>query len=357
MPPQGTIKVLIVDDSAMVRRQIARFLQDDPAIEVVGTAADPYAARDRILELKPDVLTLDIEMPRMDGLTFLGILMKQHPLPVIVISSLSTNGSGPAMEALQRGAVDVLGKPRSSGDIGNLGPLLAEKVKAAAAARLGRHLSLTRSPIRTASAAPPPGSRLDPRQLVLLGASTGGTEAVKSVITELPARMPPILIVQHIPAFFSAAWAERMDTLSALTVREARSGDRAEAGTVLVAPGDYHMSVQWSGGAYRVQLNQGPPIWHQRPAVDVLFRSAVGAGAAPSACAALFTGMGRDGAEGLLELRQGGAQTFTQSEDSCVVYGMPRAADEIGASGKSVHLSKMARALTDAVHAPSARAS
>ncbi len=354
MGDKGPVRVLVVDDSAVVRRQILRFLKQDPEIQVVGDAADPYEARDLILKLKPDVLTLDIEMPKMDGLTFLGILMKQRPLPVVVVSSVSTRGSSVALEALNRGAVEVLGKPNSSTDIGHLGPLLAQKVKAAARCRLQTHLSATRAPFvrRPVSAHPfqqHPGGT-DPRALVLLGASTGGTEAVKAVMADLPATMPGILIVQHIPAFFSKAWAERMDQMSALEIREAVDGDRTRPGLALVAPGDQHMTVSWVGGAYRVQLNQGPPVWHQRPAVDVLFRSAVAAKAASHATAAVFTGMGRDGAEGLLELRKGGARTFTQSEDSCVVYGMPKAADELGASQKSVHLSQMARVLRDAVH-------
>ncbi|MGF1449132.1 MAG: chemotaxis response regulator protein-glutamate methylesterase [Opitutales bacterium] len=355
MGDKGPVRVLIVDDSAVVRRQISRFLEQDPEIEVVGFAADPYQARDEILRLKPDVLTLDIEMPKMDGLTFLGILMKQRPLPVVVISSVSTRGSTVAMEALKLGAVDVLGKPRSSSDIGHLGPLLAQKVKAAARCRLQTHLSATQGPFVRRPVSSHPfnnGNGTDPRQVVLLGASTGGTEAVKGVLADLPATMPGILIVQHIPAFFSKAWAERMDQMSALDVREAVDGDRTRPGLALVAPGDQHMTISWVGGAYRVQLNHGPPVWHQRPAVDVLFRSAVAAKAAPHATAAVFTGMGRDGAEGLLELRKGGARTFTQSADSCVVYGMPKAADDLGASQKSVHLNQMARALRDAVNQP-----
>ncbi|MGF1483004.1 MAG: chemotaxis response regulator protein-glutamate methylesterase [Opitutales bacterium] len=356
MGETGPVRVLIVDDSAVVRRQISRFLAADPEIEIVGTAGDPYEARDLILKVKPDVLTLDIEMPKMDGLTFLGILMKQHPLPVVIISSLSKSGSSVAMEALNRGAVEVLGKPKSSRDIGNLGSLLAHKVKAAARCRLQTHIDATRAPFARRPITAPPfqsSGGAHPRQLVLLGSSTGGTEAVKSVISALPASMPPILIVQHIPAFFSSAWADRMNQMSALEVREAKDGDRTQPGLVLVAPGDQHMTVTWVGGAYRIGLNMGPPVWHQRPAVDVLFRSAVAAKAAPHATAAVFTGMGRDGAEGLLELRKGGANTFTQSADTCVVYGMPKAADELGASQKQVPLPMMARVLCDAVQAPS----
>jgi len=335
------IRVLVVDDSSVVRRLISRTLESDPEIEVVGTASDPYFARDRILELKPDVLTLDIEMPRMDGLTFLRILMEHHPLPVVVISSLSQEGSRTALRAMDAGAVDVMGKPGGSFSHSDAAPQLIQKIKAAAHARPGRAGRPPPAPTRTP---PPPrgGARFDPRQIILLGASTGGTEALAHLITALPAEMPPIAIVQHIPPHFSRAFADRLHQLSALSVREATDGERLTPGLALVAPGNYHMLLHYAGGGYRVELNQGPMVWHQRPAVDILFKSAVATHPGPHAVAAVLTGMGRDGAEGLLDLRRDGATTFSQSEQTCVVYGMPKAAEDIGASMHVVALEQLA---------------
>ena len=326
----------------------AEALRADPQIEVVGTAVDPYDARDKIKELNPDVITLDIEMPRMDGLIFLEILMQRRPMPVIVLSSLSQRGSEHALEALRLGAFDVLGKPVGPFSLDDLGGRLIIKIKAAAAARF-RHLrqpALTDRPIVREPVAPAPIHFLDPRALILLGASTGGTEALREVITRLPPNLPGIAIVQHIPAMFSRAFADRLRSLSALDVREAVEGDRLAPGVALVAPGDFHLLLHWQHDHYRVRVAAGPLIWHQRPAVDLLFKSAADCGAAPHTVAGLLTGMGKDGAESLLHLREKGATTFAQDEPSSVVYGMPRVAWEIGAAQRQLPLRQVADFIT-----------
>lgn len=334
------IRVLIIDDSAVVRKLVTDALRADPELEVVGTAIDPYVARDKIKELNPDVLTLDLEMPRMDGLTFLRILMEQHPLPVVIMSSLSQRGSDTALEALRLGACEVLGKPSGSSSFGDLGPQLISRIKAAAGARLRKPAPATaprppaRRPVRSGS----PSSR----QIILLGASTGGTEALREVLTHLPSGLPGIAIVQHIPPVFSKAFAERLNAQCAFEVREAADGDRIEPGVALVAPGNFHLMIQWAGDHYRARVTGGPQIWHQRPAVDLLFKSAADCGAAPYAIAGILTGMGKDGAEGLLKLRELGATTFAQDEASCVVYGMPRAAWENGAAQRQLSIDRVA---------------
>ncbi len=332
------IRVLVVDDSAVVRKLVTEALNADPEIEVVGTAIDPYVARDKIKELKPNVLTLDLEMPRMDGLTFLKILMAQHPLPVIIMSSLTQRGSDYALEALRLGAFDVLAKPGGSYSFGDLGPQLIAKIKASAGARLRK----TAAPAAPLPVRRPPVSGTNSRHVILLGASTGGTEALREVLTHLPAGLPGIAVVQHIPPVFSKSFADRLNTLCAFEVREAVDGDRLTPGLALIAPGNFHMMLQWSADHYRVRVADGPPVWHQRPAVDLLFKSAADCGAAPHALAGIFTGMGRDGADGLLRLRERGATTFAQDEASCVVYGMPKAAWENGAAQRQVPLTQAA---------------
>lgn len=343
------IRVLIVDDSAVVRKLVSDVLKADPGIEVVGTAMDPYIARDRIKELNPDVITLDLEMPRMDGLTFLKILMEQHPLPVIIMSSLTQQGSTYALEALRLGAFDVLSKPSGAYSFGNLGPQLIACIKATVGARLPRGRAAT----ATATAAPFPVARPNlptrpgpAREVILLGASTGGTEALREVLTHLPTGLPGIAIVQHIPAVFSKAFADRLNQLCAFEVREAVDGDRLTPNLALIAPGNFHMMLSWQVDHYYVRITDGPPVWHQRPAVDLLFKSAADCGAAPHALAGIFTGMGKDGAEGLLRLRQRGATTFAQDEASSIVYGMPRAAWEIGAAQRQVALERAAPLIT-----------
>jgi two-component system chemotaxis response regulator CheB len=323
------IRVLVIDDSAVVRKVVGETIAADPDLELVGTAVDPYVALDLIAERRPDVLTLDLEMPRMDGLTFLRLLMAQRPLPVIVMSSLSPRGSDYALEALRLGAVDVLGKPGSY-SVGDTGIQLIARIKAAAGAQL--------RPARPAPALSPAapaaegGSPPDPRALVLLGASTGGTEALREVLTRLPSGLPPIAIVQHIPAVFSRTFAARLDQLCALAVREAADGDVLQPGTAYIAPGNSHLVLRWRGDRYVARVTDGPAVWHQRPSVDLLFQSAADAGASPHCVAGVLTGMGQDGAEGLRQLRLRGAVTFGQDEATSVVFGMPRAAWQAGAT-------------------------
>lgn len=336
------VRVLIVDDSMVVRKMVSDALRGDPQLEVVGTANDPYDARDKILELKPDVVTLDIEMPKMDGITFLKILMKHHPLPVIVMSSLSKAGSQMALDALEAGAVDVLAKPGSSIFLSDLAPDLIHKIKLAARAPRGARLSAMAAGQAPQAPLVPGASRPHPGQLILLGASTGGTEALKEVFALLPGGLPPILVVQHIPGSFSGPFADRLNSVSAVQVREARDGDVLHAGMALVAPGDYHMVVKrHAAGGYCVQVRTGPKIQHHRPSIDLCMQSAAPL-AGKRAVAGIFTGMGRDGAEGLLALRQAGAQTFAQDEKTCVVFGMPRVAMELGAALKMLPLGSIA---------------
>lgn len=345
------IRVLVVDDSAVVRKMICDALAGDAQIEVVGTAPDPYIARDKIKELNPDVLTLDIEMPRMDGLTFLKILQQHRPMPVIVISSLTQSGSAAALEALQSGAVEVLAKPSSAYSIGALGEQLARHIKTAAAVRLRRRPGLATDVAGGGPPAAPAALRtaggFHPRQIIAIGASTGGVEALSQVLTRLPAGLPGIAITQHIPPYFSRVFAERLNGQSALEIREAAEGDLLLPGMALVAPGDYHMTLNWAGSGYRVALNQKPPVHHCRPAVDVMFRS-IAECAGARVVAAILTGMGADGALGMKALKAVGARTLAQDEATCVVYGMPRAAAELGVVERVLPLPQIPAALIEA---------
>ena len=347
------IRVLIVDDSSLARKMISASLAPFRDIEVVGTAPDPYVARDKILELRPYVMTLDVEMPRMDGIAFLKILMQHHPLPIIIMSSLTQDGSHRGIEALQAGAVDIMGKPGGSNSGPADGAALAEKIRAAAVARL-RPTPLWdppgNPPRRLGSGHGATDHRFfPPRKIILLGASTGGTEALKTVLTTMRADLPGICIVQHIPAHFSRAFADRLNQICPMEVREARPGDVLHQGLALVAPGGFHLLVKWREDHYEVDLNEGPTIHHQRPAVDILFDSAVKAGAGPYAAAALLTGMGADGAAGLLRLRDAGASTVAQDEETCVVFGMPHEAIRLGAAQHVLPLPQIGPFLDQAV--------
>jgi len=335
------IRVLVVDDSAVVRRLLSRGLSEDPEIEVVGTAADPFEARDRILALRPDVLTLDVEMPRMDGLTFLRKLMPQHPMPVVMVSSLTTRGAQVTLEALAAGAVDVVAKPRP-GSPGGMEGMIAElraKVRAASRARVA-------APRRLASrATPPPGADPLPaaarRAVVALGASTGGTEAIQRVVSRLPSDGPPVLIVQHLPAGFSAPFASQLDRESPLSVSEARTGAIPQPGHAYVAPGGRQLRLLGRPGQFRLDCSSTEKVSGHCPSVDVLMTSVAGAAGA-RAIGVILTGMGADGARGLLRMRQAGAATLGQDEATCVVYGMPRAAAELGAVQVALPLDAMA---------------
>ena len=368
------IRVLVVDDSALVRKALSDALALDPEIEVVGTACDPYVAREKIVRLDPDVLTLDLEMPRMDGLTFLRILMEHHPLPVVVVSSLTQAGSQAALEAMEAGAVDVLAKPNGTMSVGDLAGKIAYHVKAAAASgrfrRVGRPAGEpAAAPVRPATPprpAPVPAGlpvpvpptarpaaftgRVDPRTLIVIGASTGGVEALRTVLPQLPAGLPPIAIVQHISPYFSKAVAARLDALSDLVVHEAADGMRLERGTCLIAPGDHHLAIARDKDGYRARILQSPPIHHCRPSVDVLFRSAAEAAGA-NVVAVLLTGMGTDGALGMQAIHRLGGRTIAEHEKTCIVYGMPRAAVQAGAVDEVVPLPKVADAILKAVGA------
>jgi two-component system chemotaxis response regulator CheB len=367
--PQRKLRVLVVDDSALVRKTITDCLNLDPGIEVVGSACDPYVAREKIMRLDPDVLTLDLEMPRMDGLTFLRILMQHHPMPVVVVSSLAQAGSQAALDALEAGAVDVLAKPNGTMSVGALAGQLAHHVKAAAASvRFRRQIGRSERPapgaptatpasIRPVPAAETPVSgskpgpytgRVDNRQLIVIGASTGGVEALRSVLPNLPAGLPPIAVVQHISPYFSKAVAGRLDTLCPIPVMEAEDGMILERGTCVVAPGDFHLALTWQGERYRTRLMQTPPVHHCRPSVDVLFRSVAESGG-PHVVAALLTGMGSDGAMGMEAIRKAGGRTIAEHEKTCVVYGMPRAAIELGVVDLVLPLPQIAGAIVDAV--------
>jgi two-component system chemotaxis response regulator CheB len=342
MAAERKIRVLIVDDSAIVRKMLAEALATEPDLEVVGTAPDPFVARDKIISLKPDVLTLDVEMPRMDGLTFLKKLMRFHPLPVIIISSLAQSSSQTALEALQCGAVEVLAKPGGPYSVGELKHDLPHKVRAAAHARVGRAKPQLSAPT---PAAPLVLSGASSSTVIAIGASTGGTEAIREVLTGLPQNMPGILIVQHIPPVFSLAFANRLNDLCRLHVKEAADGDRLTAGLVLIAPGNFHMTLVKAGGEYRVSIQDGARVCYQRPSADVLFES-VAKVAKGDAIGAILTGMGSDGAQGLLKMKQAGARTLAQDEASCVVFGMPREAIRMGAVDRIVPLHRMASELT-----------
>lgn len=343
MSSENRIKVLIVDDSAIVRKVLTDALSGERDLEVVGTAPDPFVARDKILSLKPDVLTLDIEMPRMDGVTFLKKLMHYHPLPVIVISSLGISSSRVALEALEAGAIDVLAKPGGPQSVGELRLNLASKIRAAKLARLS-------APAATKPNTLPPPSRFPAGQafpssaLIAIGASTGGTEAIQKVLVALPENCPGIVITQHIPAVFSRSFANRLDERCAIRVREAQDGDKVLPGLALIAPGNLHMLLRRSAAGYQVEIKNGPMVCFQRPAVDVLFHS-VAQAAGPNATAAILTGMGSDGALGMLALKTAGARTIAQDEASCVVFGMPKEAIRQGAVDRVLPLSAIPAAL------------
>jgi two-component system chemotaxis response regulator CheB len=335
------VRVLVVDDSVVIRGLFCRELARDPEIEVVGAAGDPYEARDKILALRPDVMTLDIEMPRMDGLTFLRKLMRYQPLPVVVVSSFTDAGGEKALEALEAGAVEVLSKPSARLRLPELSIQLAEAVKGAAHARLlatGGCAPLVRGRLQ---AAPASGDAV-----VAIGASTGGPQAIQRILGELGRGAPPILIAQHMPPPFTELFAKRLEAHCDLRVEEARSGDLVEPGKVLVAPGNLHMLLKRSAGRFRVEVKDGPLVCRHRPSVDVLF-SSVARSAGRAGIGVILTGMGDDGAHGLLEMAQAGAETIAQDRESCVVYGMPWKAALLGAPRHIVALEDIARRVVE----------
>jgi len=357
------VRVLIVDDSALVRKLLSTMLACDPGIEVVGVAADPLIAREKIKQLEPDVLTLDVEMPRMDGLTFLENLMRLRPMPVVMVSSLTQQGAEVTLKALELGAVDFFTKP--SNDLASTfaegAQEICAKVKLAALARPKMRSAVRKldvPPRLSADAVLPRAQTADSRggtRIIAIGASTGGTEAIRVVLESMPPDAPPILITQHIPAAFSGPFAQRMDNCSAMRVCEARDGQPIQHGHAYIAPGSQHLLVMWDGARYVCRLHNGPPVNRHKPSVDVLFRSVAASVGAP-AIAVLLTGMGDDGARGLAELRECGAPTLVQDEASSVVWGMPGAAWKMGAASEMLPLENIAARLLEMARQPVARA-
>jgi two-component system, chemotaxis family, protein-glutamate methylesterase/glutaminase len=339
------IRVLTVDDSALMRQVLATLLSKDPDIEVIGAAPDPYVAREKIKALNPDVITLDVEMPRMDGLTFLEKLMRGHPMPVVMVSSLTEIGCQTTFRALELGAVDFITKPKID---------LREGMEEVAQDLIGKIKAAARATVRpkqtpaSGEAAPPTllGSAMikTTDMIIAIGSSTGGTEAVKEVLEVLPPNTPPILITQHMPERFTKTWAERLNKLSRISVKEAEDGDSVLPGHALVAPGNYHMTLVRSGARYTVRVNQDEPVNRHRPSVDVTFAS-VAQYAGANALGVILTGMGGDGARGMLAMKQAGAYTLAQDEASCVVFGMPKEAIKLGAVDKVLPLGDIAAAV------------
>ncbi len=326
------IKVLIVDDSAVVRKLLSEELDKQKDIEVVGTAMNPYVAREKILKLKPDVLTLDLEMPRMDGLSFLSKLMKHYPLPVVVVSSLTPKNSANALNALRLGAIEVICKPGSAYSTQNISQNIIKAIRTASVARFDRHVeNVKNQQDKTKHTDNNKSVQLlhTTDKLIAIGSSTGGTKALETVLTQLPENMPGIVIVQHMPPVFTKSFAERLDTVCKLSVKEAEDGDWVKPGQVLIAPGNYHMLVVKSGAKYYTRIKQGPPVLHQRPSVDVLFQS-VAKAAGVNATGVILTGMGADGAKGMLAMKETGSFTIAQDEATSVVYGMPKEAVKAG---------------------------
>lgn len=338
------IRVLIVDDSAVVRQVFSRELARDPLIEVVGTASNPYIARNKIVELEPDVLTLDVEMPRMDGITFLRKLMRHHPIPTVIVSSLTKESGALALEAMQAGAVEVLCKPGAAYKVDDMSRDLIHKVKAASRVRVDKRVprkesepalerhSLTRTT----------------NKIIAIGTSTGGTEALRRILPTLPANCPGILIVQHMPEHFTRSFADSLNRQCALEVREAEDGDSVVPGRALIAPGNYHILLSRSGARYHVKVKNGPFVSRHRPSVDVLFKS-VAKVAGANAVGVIMTGMGDDGAAGLKEMQDAGAHTISQDEASCVVFGMPKRAIEFGGVDEILALDRIPKAIIAAV--------
>lgn len=338
------IKVLIVDDSAIVRDILSKQLSQNPSIEVVSTASDPYIARDKIEKLEIDVITLDIEMPRMDGLTFLKYLMKYHPLPVIIVSSIASKQNQAALEALELGAIDVVSKPGGPFSVEEVGEELGKKIILAAAIPRSHILTASERVINLHGRAK--GVKTLSRiatthQLLAIGASTGGTIALEELFTRFTPDFPPALTVIHMPAGFTASFAKRLDDLCQVHVKEAIDGEPVLPATVYIAPGGVHMIVEVSGSENRIRIKNGPKVHNQRPAVDILFES-VAQNIGKNCIGVLLTGMGRDGAAGLKKIRDSGGYTIAQDEESCIVFGMPKEAIDLGAACEVTSLTAIA---------------
>ncbi len=358
------IRVLIVDDSAMIREFLRNILEAEPDIQVVAAAGDPYQARDKFLKERPDVITLDIEMPRMDGLTFLHKLMAAYPTPVVMFSSLTQQGAEATIKALEMGAVDFVAKPTSNlrEQLADLSREIVDKVRAAARVKVRRtklsHETL-RVPekievdrvVRLTKSPPRPGGPM----VVVIGASTGGTVALEQVLCRLPADSPPIAVVQHMPEHFTLAFANRLNDRAGITIWEGQDGLPLGPGQCAIAPGGQHMFLERGASGYLVRIKDGPPVNRHKPSVDVLFRSSVGS-AGPNAVAVIMTGMGDDGARGMKDLHDAGALTIGQSEETCTVYGMPKMAAQLGAVDRVVPLDRIAPLLVGLWRESSGRA-
>lgn len=349
------IRVLVVDDSAVVRQNLEEIINEDPSLEVMGTASDPYIAAGKIRKEVPDVISLDVEMPRMDGVTFLKKIMSQHPIPVVIISSLTEKGSRTGIKALEYGAVDIITKPRldSRKFIHESSIRICDAIKAAAVSKLRRRT--IPSPIQhveprfSADAVIPQRaskSMIETTEVVVaVGASTGGTEAIAGILKELPLDSPGIIVVQHMPEIFTRSFAERLNESCRVTVKEAANGDSLIRGHVLIAPGNYHTLLKRSGARYYVEVREGPMVNRHRPSVDVLFRS-VARYAGRNALGVILTGMGKDGATGITEMKQAGAYTIAQDEKTSVVFGMPKEAIDLGGIDRVLPLSRIASDIT-----------
>lgn len=346
-------RVLVVDDSALMRGLLTEMINSAPDMQVVGAAPDAPSAREMIKVLNPDVLTLDVQMPKMDGLEFLERLMRLRPMPVVMVSAYTEAGSNSTLKALELGAVDFIGKPRADGmkSMEDYAEELVDKIRAAKGARLRRQSiprpSLTATALPAASPAPLARAAASGK-IIFVGASTGGTEALKEFLMGIPADCPPILIVQHMPEAFTASFARRLDGLCAPRILESQGNEKIEGGTVYIAPGHSHLQIRRSASGYVTELQATPPVNRHRPSVDVLFDSAASL-VGRQAVGVILTGMGKDGAQGLLRMRQAGARTFGQDEASCVVYGMPREAFVVGAVEEQCSLDDMAKRVLQAV--------
>ncbi|UCV13283.1 chemotaxis response regulator protein-glutamate methylesterase [Dechloromonas denitrificans] len=346
-------RVLVVDDSALMRGLLTEMINSAPDMQVVGAAPDAPSAREMIKVLNPDVLTLDVQMPKMDGLEFLERLMRLRPMPVVMVSAYTEAGSNSTLKALELGAVDFIGKPRADGmkSMEDYAEELVDKIRAAKGARLRRQ-SIPRPPLTATAlpaASPAPLARVAASgKIIFVGASTGGTEALKEFLMGIPADCPPILIVQHMPEAFTASFARRLDGLCAPRILESQGNEKVEGGTVYIAPGHSHLQIRRSASGYVTELQATPPVNRHRPSVDVLFDSAASL-VGRQAVGVILTGMGKDGAQGLLRMRQAGARTFGQDEASCVVYGMPREAFVVGAVEEQCSLDDMAKRVLQAV--------
>ena len=344
-------KVLVVDDSALVRKVLGEEISKFSDFSVVGSAIDPYDAREKIFQLRPDILTLDLEMPRMDGLSFLAKLMKHHPLPVVVVSSQAPEGSKSAMDALELGAVEIVPKPGSQFTVPDVGQKLIYALRAAAAVPVEK-LKISqliagkdKKPLKISTRA-----LKTTHKLIAIGASTGGTQAIESLMSRMPVDAPGIVIVQHMPASFTGTFAKRLNNVSSMQVREAKDREDITPGVALVAPGDKHMVVAKNGARYQVRIKNGPRVHFQRPSVDVLFQS-VAMNTGQNAVGVLLTGMGSDGAKGMLEMYESGAHTIVQDEESCIVFGMPKEAINLGGVKEILPLDRMPEAILQRIQA------